>query len=99
MVESAISRPYTGYYHSIAKKAAALVQSVATNHGFADGNKRTAVILTHLLLRKSGYMLRKTAGDISIGEAFEELILGTVNGQVPFDDLIAWFKARLRKLP
>jgi prophage maintenance system killer protein len=44
MVESAIARPYNGHYQPIARKAAALLQSISTNHGFADGNKRTAII-------------------------------------------------------
>ena len=43
LVESAIARSYTGYYLPIWKKAAALVESMAGNHGFADGNKRTTL--------------------------------------------------------
>jgi death-on-curing protein len=45
MIESALARPYSGYHRLIASKAAALVESFAKNHGFADGNKRTTVIL------------------------------------------------------
>ncbi|MSO89334.1 MAG: hypothetical protein EXQ89_05135 [Rhodospirillaceae bacterium] len=45
LIESAIARPYSGYYRSIVKKAAALLESMASNHGFADGNKRTTLIL------------------------------------------------------
>jgi prophage maintenance system killer protein len=40
-----MDRPYNGYYRPIEKKAAALVESMGGNHGFIDGNKRTAVIL------------------------------------------------------
>ena len=54
LIESAITRPYTGYYRPIAQKAAALLQSLATNHGFVDGNKRTAVFAMNLLLGESG---------------------------------------------
>jgi death-on-curing protein len=54
---SAIGRPYTGYYRPIARKAAALMQSIATNHSFNDGNKRTSIILLNLLLDRSGYRL------------------------------------------
>jgi hypothetical protein len=45
VIESAIGRPYTGYYPKIWQKAGALAQSVAGNHGFTDGNKRTALYL------------------------------------------------------
>ncbi|MBM3541298.1 MAG: type II toxin-antitoxin system death-on-curing family toxin, partial [Alphaproteobacteria bacterium] len=63
LVESAIGRPYSGFYRSLPAKAAALIQSMATNHGFADGNKRTTVILLDTLLTKSGYRLRPLRGD------------------------------------
>jgi prophage maintenance system killer protein len=53
LVASAIERPYNGYYREIARKASALVQSMSGNHGFADGNKRTTIILTHLLLSRA----------------------------------------------
>ena len=42
LIESAVSRPFTGYYRSIESKAAALVQSMSGNHGFIDGNKHAA---------------------------------------------------------
>jgi death-on-curing protein len=57
LVESAIARPYSGYHPRIWQKAAALVESMAGNHGFVDGNKRTTLILLYTLLSKSGYEL------------------------------------------
>jgi death-on-curing protein len=97
LVESAIARPYSGYYRGIARKAAALVESVATNHGFADGNKRTAVILTHLLLRKSGYELVPLGTDASLDIEVETIVLSVVNRDVSFEDLVGWFRARIRR--
>src|ERR1035438_5030408 len=38
-VEAAVFRPQTGYYNSIEEEAAALMESLANNHGFLDGNK------------------------------------------------------------
>lgn len=61
LIESAIARPYAGYYRPIYKKAAALIQSIATNHGFTDANKRTAFIIFYLFIEKSGYAFRKTS--------------------------------------
>jgi len=53
-IEAAIGRPYSGYYRTISGKAAALVHSLALNHGFVDANKRTAALSCLLLLEKSG---------------------------------------------
>ena len=51
-----------------------------------------------MLLRKSGYVIRKTAEDTSIGDAFETAVLDTVNRKISFDDLVGWFRARIQKL-
>jgi death-on-curing protein len=45
-IESVIGRPYSGYHRPIANKAAALLHGVIRNHGFVDGNKRTALLPT-----------------------------------------------------
>lgn len=97
MVEAAIQRPYNGYYGPIEKKAAALVQSMAGNHGFADGNKRTTVILLHTLLTKSGYRLLP-AQDESIEDAVEALVLAAVLRTMTFDQMVTWFKQRLKRI-
>ena len=98
LVEAAIGRPYVGYYRSIQRKAAALVQSVATNHGFADGNKRTATILMVTLLNKSGYDLKAIRGDRDIQTAVEKMVLNVVIHRLGFDGLVLWFKARIYRL-
>ena len=35
-------RPYSGYHRSIERKAAAILHAMVSDHGFVDGNKRTA---------------------------------------------------------
>ena len=35
-------RPQLGYYDDLIEEAAALMESLALNHPFVDGNKRTA---------------------------------------------------------
>lgn len=97
LIESAIARPYSGYYRSIEKKTAALVQSIASNHGFADGNKRTALILTHTLLTKSGYRLVPAEKGESLDAAAEEMILSAVTHALAFDDIVAWFRRRVER--
>ena len=43
---SAVMRPQIGYYDSLVEEAAAMLESLAMNHPFVDGNKRTAFYAT-----------------------------------------------------
>jgi death on curing protein len=96
-VQSAIERPYSGHYRSISRKCAALVESVSRNHGFADGNKRTAIILLHTLLKESGYKLCAYGKDENLETAVEQTVLDVVTRTVTFDELAAWLRARIRR--
>ena len=57
LLESALHRPQSGYYRTVDEQAAALLQSVAQNHAFVDGNKRMAFALAAVFLRMNGYCL------------------------------------------
>lgn len=57
LLESAIFRPQTGYYGSLVEEAAALMESLAKNHAFIDGNKRISFVLTDIMLSASGFSL------------------------------------------
>jgi death-on-curing protein len=92
LIESAIGRPYTGYYRPIYKKAAALAHSLCRNHGFTDGNKRTALISVELLLDRSGYQFVDLPSDTLV-DIFVEVAIGNIN----IDELSDWFKARIEK--
>lgn len=97
LVEAAIARPYSGYYRSMARKAAALVESASKNRGFADGNKRTTLILLALLLNRSDYVIAARPGDASVGEALEDMVMSVVQNQLRFEDLVMWFERRIRR--
>jgi len=97
LVESAIARPYNGYYRSIERKCAALIDSVSRNHGFVDGNKRTAIILLHTLLTLSGYKLFAYGNTETIEDALEQAVVDVVTGKVAFNGLVSWLRARIRK--
>lgn len=88
-VESAIARPYHGYHPSIHQKAAALVHGVVTNHGFVDGNKRTALYLVELLAVRSGYRL--SVEDLVVAD----IVTAVARGELGYEELAAWFEARL----
>jgi death-on-curing protein len=57
LVDSAVNRVHTGYYRNLFEEAAALMESLANNHGFIDGNKRTAFVSTDAFLRLNGFWL------------------------------------------
>ena len=96
-MQSAIARPYSGHYRTIEQKSAALIDSVSRNHGFADGNKRTTIILLHTLLTRSGYELFAYDNTEDIEEALEEAVVDVVTGKLTFNDLVAWLRMRIRK--
>lgn len=65
LVEAALYRPQASAfgvdaYPDLRTKAAALLQSLATNHALIDGNKRTAMVATELILRLAGATLPLT---------------------------------------
>jgi death on curing protein len=82
LIESALARPYNGRHRSIHKKAAALVHSLAKNHGFVDGNKRTALYMADLLVRRSDYSLNANS------DAVEQMILDMVENRMDYTNAI-----------
>jgi death-on-curing protein len=71
-LESALARPRSGYYRSVSEQAAALMQSLAMNHPFVDGNKRVAFALTAIFLKLNGLSLKV---DAKSGVCFVEVTL------------------------
>ncbi|SDX47918.1 type II toxin-antitoxin system death-on-curing family toxin [Nitrosomonas oligotropha] len=56
-LESALFRLQSGFYVDIVAEAAALMESLAINHPFVDGNKRVAFAATDIFLRMNGYRI------------------------------------------
>jgi len=57
LLESAVLRPQNSYYSSVVEEAAALMESLANNHPFVDGNKRISFVMADVMLRANGYFL------------------------------------------
>ena len=84
LLESALARPQASAFGSDAypdlhTKAAALLHSVASNHGLVDGNKRLALAATIALLGINGWRLTLTND-----EAYD-LVIAVASGEL--DDL------------
>jgi death-on-curing protein len=58
-LEAALFRPQTGYYEDIVAEATALMESLAINHPFVDGNKRVAFAAADVFLRINGWRLQR----------------------------------------
>jgi death on curing protein len=65
-------------------KAAAFLDSIANNHGFRDGNKRTAMAATALYLHDNGVELRFT------NEEYEKFMIHVVNNKPGTDEIRDW---------
>jgi len=63
-LEAALFRPQTGYYEDIVAEAAALIESLAINHPFLDGNKRIAFAAADVFLRINGWRLQRAPTQI-----------------------------------
>jgi death-on-curing protein len=81
LLESVLARPRSGYYASLSAQAAALMQSLAGNHAFVDGNTRVAFAATAVFLRMNGYALVVGADEV---ERFlvDEVIVARVDAAV-----------------
>jgi len=91
-VESALARPQNLAAYGAPDGpalAAAYAYGLARNHGFSDGNKRTAWVLARLFLADNGYRLGfDPAEAVRIVEA-------VAGGTLPEAELAAWFRDRL----
>jgi death on curing protein len=92
-VEAAVFRPQIGYYNSIEEEAAALMESLANNHGFLDGNKRIAFTAADVLLRRNGFYMEIEGLD---GYAF---IYGSMDRQeFHFTQILDWIRLHIKPL-
>lgn len=85
----AIGRPYHGYHPKTWDKGAALLHGVSKSHGFVDGNKRTAFLLTILLYQQSGYDI-----DLREKDRFDDVVVAVVNNEMSQKALVLWLRER-----
>ncbi|MDX1983961.1 MAG: type II toxin-antitoxin system death-on-curing family toxin [Bryobacteraceae bacterium] len=87
LLESALYRPQTGYYAGAIEEAAAMWESLAQNHPFLDGNKRTAFAATYTFLVINGLLLTADA------EETYRFINGLYeSGAFQFSNLVAFLR-------
>lgn len=92
LLESALARPRSGYYESLSLQAAALMQSLARNHAFVDGNKRVAFALPLTFLRQNGWRVVCSADD---AERF--VIERVIAAHAELDEIAGWIESHLQR--
>jgi death on curing protein len=92
LLEAALYRPQTGHYADLIEEAAALWESLAQNHAFVDGNKRTAFAALYTFLAINGLHLTADAEEayVFIANLYEA-------NQFRFDKLVPWLRADVEK--
>ena len=91
---SAIMRPQIGYYDGIIEEAAALLESLAMNHPFVDGNKRTALAVTDTFLGMNGSFI-----DCDGEETYRFFMQLFENNAFRFEELREWLEKHVKPLP
>ena len=90
---AALMRPQLGYYDSLIEEAAALLESLANNHPFVDGNKRTAFAVTDIFLHLNGYYI-----DCDSREAYDLFMRLFESSSFRYAQLLAWLEEKVRPL-
>lgn len=96
LLESALLRPYQTFdrkelYISPIEKAAALIESLITNHPFIDGNKRFGYVAMRLLLLEYGLDIKASETD-----KYEFVIL-IAKGELKFKGICNWIEKKIKK--
>jgi death on curing protein len=97
VLESAIGRPlatFGGKHLSETpfKRAAAVAESIVLNHGFVDGNKRTAMYAMAAWLEREGYAIEAKRGEL------RDLALSIAAHGSTIDQIAAWLEERSKPI-
>ncbi len=91
---SAIGRPFQTFdgkdlYPDPVDKAAAIFESIVSNHPFVDGNKRTAYVLLRLILKRNQL-------DINVDQDVKyDFVIKPAKGELTFDKIREWIRDNL----
>ena len=91
LLQSAAARPQATFegadlYPDLFTKAAALMHSLAGNHPFVDGTKRSAIVAAAMFLRENGFRL------VTSNTELERFTLAVVIERLGLDEMAEWFR-------
>jgi len=95
LLESALLRPYQTFdrkelYKTSIQKAAALIESLITNHPFFDGNKRFGYVAMRLLLIEEGLDIKATEDEKY------DFVLAIAQGSLKFPEICLWINDKMK---
>jgi len=96
LLDSAVHRPQQSAYLNDAyptlfEKASALFESLARNHCFYNGNKRTAFAALDIFLKKNGYQIRQNTDEN------EKFTISVAKGEMGFAEIVSWLGNNTKK--
>lgn len=95
-VESALARPRnlaaSEACDDVARLAAAYAFGITRNHGFLDGNKRTALVTADLFLMLNGYELVSSPVENVL------IVLSVADGTLSEEELTSWIRKNMKRL-
>ena len=95
ILESAIGRPFQTFdgkdlYPDPVDKAAAIFESIVSNHPFVDGNKRTAYVVLRVILKRNQL-------DIEVDQDLKyDFVIKAAKGELTFDKIKTWIRNNLK---
>jgi death on curing protein len=97
LLESALARPLASFggrnlYDTPFKRAAALAESLVLNHGFVDGNKRTAMYAMAAWLEREGYVIEAARGEL------RDLALAIASHELGMEQIAAWLEQHSKQV-
>lgn len=96
LIESALARPVNKWQYEgtdVFALAAAYGFGSAKNHGFEDGNKRTAFVSLYTFLGLNGYDLDASEPEVV------SVMTAVADGTLPEEGLADWIRACARESP
>jgi death-on-curing protein len=98
LIKSALARPLHSVmgedaYPDMFSKAAALLDAIARNHGFRDGNKRTAMAVAVLYLEQNDIKV------VFTNQEYEDIMLHVVNDKPSIEEIKEWLEQHVIEHP
>lgn len=96
-LKSALARPFASFdqkelYPSIFSKAAALTESLVSNHPFIDGNKRVGYFFLRYFLLANNFDIHA-----SRKEKYE-FVISIASGNMSFNSIVSWIEEKSKRI-
>lgn len=94
LLESSVNRVYQTFegkelYPSPAEKAAAIFESLISNHPFVDGNKRIAYVMLRRVLLNDNFDIKASADDKY------SFVISAASGKMDYSEIKNWISEKL----